>query len=138
VSASGSFKSKFSLKRRTRSGFLGEFNLSGSDHAFSNSSTTLLTNQTDWQGNQAGWGSPYDASLASLGSNGVSPWGSRSGISADAEWIWAGDADSNDHAYFSAKISATNPVPEPSTIAMFGASFLILGIVGVRSRNKKS
>ena len=33
----------------------------------------------------------------------------------------------------------TNPaVPEPSTYAMFGAAFLILGVAGYRSRNRKS
>jgi hypothetical protein len=33
-------------------------------------------------------------------------------------------------------ISAVNPVPEPSTIAMFGSAFLMLGFVGYRSRNR--
>lgn len=32
----------------------------------------------------------------------------------------------------------SEPVPEPSTIVMFGAAFSILGFVGYRSRNRKS
>ena len=31
-----------------------------------------------------------------------------------------------------------NAVPEPSTYAMFGAAFLILGVTGYRSRNRRS
>jgi hypothetical protein len=34
--------------------------------------------------------------------------------------------------------TTTEPVPEPSTIAMFGAASLMLGFVSYRSRNRKS
>ena len=32
----------------------------------------------------------------------------------------------------------TSMVPEPSTYVLFGIAFLMLGIIGYRSRNKKS
>lgn len=35
-------------------------------------------------------------------------------------------------------ISGVSPVPEPSTYAMFGTAFLMLGFMGYRSRNRKS
>lgn len=115
-------------------GFIGEFFLDGSGHVFQNDSDKLLTNITDWSGNNEGWGSAM-TTLTDLGANGVSPWGSRTGsIDSSARWVWAGDAYNNDVAYFSTKISAVNVVPEPSS-----ALLLAGGLAGLALylRNRK-
>ncbi len=124
-------------------GFLGEFSLSGTDHIFSNSTTSLLTNLTDWKGNNTGWGNAYLSSLTDLGENGASPWGLgyTSAIPTAAHWVWAGGAvpgigDYKQYAYFSTKISATSPIPEPATMLLFGTG--IAGLASLARRRKNN
>ena len=88
-------------------GVLGQFSLSGTGSSFSNGTQTLLTNATDWIGGYNGsignstsystaqrpWVTPTSGSV-SFGANGVSPWGSFSQISSNADWIWAADTQS--------------------------------------------
>jgi len=118
-------------------GFLGDFTLSGTGHVFSNLTTSALTNATGWQVSTSGWNNYQQAST--VGQNGDSPWGLRSGVNSNAQWIWSrsGAASHLDNdTYFSLAITATNlkteQIPEPSTIAIFA-----LGIIGLASRRFK-
>jgi hypothetical protein len=120
-------------------GFLGQFSLASTDHIFSNGGNILLTNTTDWQGNNTGWGNTYTL-MTSSGANGVGPWGSQPAISGTSQWIWAGDSDAPNEtlneAYFSTKISATSTVPESPAPLLFGAS--LLGLFGMRQKHKSA
>jgi len=84
-------------------GFLGDFELSGTDHTFSNGLTTLNTNTSNWSVSTSGWNN-YQAASA-YGVNGVSPWGNRSGVDSNAQWIWSSDNDGDNEVYFSTAIS---------------------------------
>lgn len=83
-------------------GFLGDFELTGTSHTFSNGLTVLDTNTSDWSVSTTGWENYQPAS--GYGLNGVSPWGNRSGVNGTAEWIWSSDNENDNVNYFSAKI----------------------------------
>jgi len=90
-------------------GFLGDFELTGTEHIFSNSLTTLNTNTSDWSVSTSGWSNYLAAS--GYGTNGVSPWGTRSGVDSNAQWIWSSDNNGHNVNYFSTKISAAVTPP---------------------------
>tara|TARA_R110001592_G_scaffold25598_1_gene97093 strand:+ start:5951 stop:6544 length:594 start_codon:yes stop_codon:yes gene_type:complete len=112
-------------------GFLGEFNLTGTDHVFSNGQTNLTTNTTDWDVSTIGW-SDYQAA-SSLGNNGVWPWYNRPAVSSSAEWIWSDDAYNDNYTYFTTAISSAS-VPEPSSLFLLGLGFV--GLMLVRKKIK--
>jgi hypothetical protein len=120
-------------------GFLGQFTLSNNDYQFANGLQSIVTNTVNWLGNNTGWGSAYNSTLTDLGANGVSPWGtgSTSSIPGSAHWIWAGDANTKDIAYFSTRITANastgSAVPEPATMAL-----MILGLFAMSAHRRKS
>jgi MSHA biogenesis protein MshQ len=85
-------------------GFLGNFELSGTGHTFSNGLTTLNTDTVNWSVSTSDW-SNYQAA-SSYGVNGTSTWGTQENVDVNAEWIWSSDNNGDNINYFSTTISA--------------------------------
>jgi hypothetical protein len=115
---------------------IGQFDLSDSGFQFANSSQEILTDATNWlaiynnansdPAAQQPWVTPT-GSVYSVGTNGVGPWGTRSGIDGSADWIDAttlglGDCG-NCTVDFSTQITSnSSAAPEPGTLGLFGGA----------------
>ena len=133
-------------------GFSGIFNLTGSGQ-FLNGSQTLTSDPTNlayWKGiynDSSGAVSPqaWVQPTGSVYQDTNYPWGN---ITGTANWIWATDSLSNPGGIpcdtctvdFSAQFSVTGgtqlPIPEPVTIAVFGAG--LAGVMALRRRKAKA
>lgn len=100
---------------------IGEFSLDSIDATFANGTQSLLTNTSDWTVSDTGLGlSPVAPN--SFGINSApSTWGTRPGISGDAEFIWHPDFPST--AYFSTPITII-PTPGALTAGLLGLATL--------------
>ena len=116
-------------------GFLGQFTLSDTGFSFTNGTQSLLTGTSNWNGSLTGFGSGYQTPI-DLGVNGVSPWGSITGVNGAARWIWVQDAHNANAVYFSARINS-NSVPDGGvTVAMLGLA--IAGLAALRRKFVRS
>lgn len=118
--------------------FVADFQISGGGFLFSNGSTSLSTNTTNWTVNETSFSDPASTPYSmGLNVSGLQIWGPRPGISDGAEAIWAYNADwtngHSGHAYFATQITA---VPEPETYAMLLAGLGALGFMGRRRSSK--
>jgi len=91
------------------SGFLGDFEITGTEHTFSNGLTTLNTNTTDWIVSTSGWNN-YQTPT-SYGTNASAPWSVRDNIDASAEWIWSSNNQTDNTTYFSTRITVPPITP---------------------------
>ena len=113
-------------------GFLGSFALIGPEFVFANGTQSLVSNTSDWtvSASAGTWAAPTETPVYN-GSNGSQPWGYRSGIDGEAQWIWHGSTATK-VALFSTPILAA--VPEPSSYALFLVGMGVLGVAARRSR----
>ena len=83
---------------------IGTFNVSGS-FIFANGLQTMSTNPSYWTVANSFGGT--NIGPVALGTNGMSPWGTRSGIASTAQWIWRNPTNTSggETVYFTTKIS---------------------------------
>jgi MSHA biogenesis protein MshQ len=136
-------------------GFIATLSIAGSGYQFSNNSTTLSTNTTNWTASavglpyattadiprslsQAAASSPTWSGASgapqSYGLNGVGPWGTLSAMSPGAQWIWS-NPDNTEYAEFSTEIHSD--VPEASTWTMLMAGFGALALGSLWSNKRR-
>jgi len=103
--------------------FVGAFGLfnfqAGWSATFSNSTSGLLTNTTDWVVSNQGFGIGAIAPVVIGGADGVGPWGDRPLISNDALNIW--HSSNPDTVYFTTVITV---VPAPGAAAVLALAGL--------------
>lgn len=103
--------------------FIAQLGLSDASFWFDNNSQSALTGDAGWTASTVSFGgTPIGIDI--LGPNGSSPWGSRAGIDANADFVWTQGAVS-DHRFFTLKIN-TSSVPEPASILSIGLGLAVL------------
>lgn len=113
-------------------GLIGDFSIDGSGFAFAGGGTTLSTDALAWTVNASGFGMPGTTPHV-IGPNGVSPWGTISGISSGAQFIWSDSQFApGGEAFFVTRIAAA--VPEPGTWALWTAGLALMGGLAARRR----
>lgn len=112
-------------------GFIGEFNLSGTDHSFGFANTQHAVTNAIWNVSDAGWGGGTAATV--IDGHGAAPWGDAfiGGITDSADWVWGDTTGSNQDMYFSLAINSS-PVPVPSAVWLFGTG--LIGFIGMRKK----
>lgn len=116
--------------------FVGSFSIDGNLFEFSNGTQQLSSNTSDWRVGTAGFASAA-GTPASIGSLPVLPtWGSFPSIASDAQALWIDNGSgAPDYAFSTAYfVTQITAVPEPTTLAMFGAGLAVLGAVARRRR----
>lgn len=105
--------------------FIAEVSLSDNSFEFADGSQWTVTGSSNWSGYLDNFGTNANP-IDNLGPNGTGPWGTRSGISANASYIWTTERDQS--VYFRLTIT---PVPEPGSFVAIGAG---LGLLLIRRR----
>ena len=117
--------------------FIGQFSLSDTGFSFSNGTQGLLTNASNWQVSNTGFGVSY-VPVSDEGPNGCCAWGNIPAVDANARFIWGDLATSV--VYFSTTITPNrvggNPIPEPGSLLLLGTG--LLSLAGVRRRRSRA
>lgn len=110
------------------SAMIASLSLSDAGFQFDNGGQTLDTDTVYWGLSTSGWGI-NDLIPTDYGPNGTGPWGSISGVSASARFLWSATYGvPGVYHHFSVRIT---PVPEP-------ASWMVLGLLAAGLRRRRS